>query len=389
MNHDALSLRSEARCYSTGVDHYLSPTRHDGVKTHWEQPFTRAVIRHAIERLHHAGPLRILDVGSGTGDGLVLATQAMDEMPGSGAGRLRYVGLDMSADMVRTARRLHGDRRHVRFIRGDMRTAIPRDPVDLYLSCGVPYSHLTRRGLRKTLDSIFAAVRRNGTRSAVIVDVLGRYSIEWPTKWRSQRWGYRMSFFSTHDRMPPTPMSFYGADELGDMVRRAAADAGCALTGIDFFDRSIMVGRHTMTGEYNRALPRYRRLVNGLMDPERETDLATLLFDRSLTGAPAEVLRFFARFTTQWNGLIAAAAAFCGERLEYPESWLLPAVPGLGDELARRRAAGNGAGFRARVVEPTLAEYLRRLEATCQPGLGVSHSLSALAVVDGAGNAPR
>jgi len=262
---------------------------------------------------------------------------------------------------------------------GDMREAVPDQPFDLYLSCGVPYSHLTRPELRRSLKNIFSAVRRNRTRSAVVVDVLGRYSIEWPCNWPFDRWMYRMSFFNTADEMPSTEMSVYSADELNLVLRQAADDAKCDLTDIEFFDRSIMVGRHTTTGEYNPDIPRYRTLVNSLMDPSRQTDLSQLLFDVPPHDAPPNVAGFFRSFSVSWNALIGEAAAHLGESYDTPNTLDHPHVHGLTAELENHRSAGNGVDFRPAVAEPTLAGYLRRLETTSQQGLGVGHSLTAIA----------
>jgi SAM-dependent methyltransferase len=383
MKYDSQRLQDETRCYTQGVDHYLSASRHDGVKTHWEQPFTRGVFKHAIDCIAPEGPLRLLDLGSGTGDGLSLLTTMLREDPAHRRDRrFEYVGLDLNPDMVTTARRLHAQHPNVRFISGDMREAVPDHPFDLYLSCGVPYSHLTRPELRRSLKNIFSAVRRNRTRSAVVVDVLGRYSIEWPCKWPLERWMYRMSFFSTDSEMPPTEMSVYSADDLGRLVRQAADDANCNLTDIEFFDRSVMVGRHTTTGEYNPATPQYRTLVNSLIDPSRQTELSQLLFDVPPDDAPVNVMKFFKRFSVAWNALIAEAVALCGESYDTPKPLLHPRIHGLTAELESRRSTSNGADFRSAVAEPTLAEYLRRLETTTQPGLGVGHSLTAIAYLE-------
>ncbi len=383
MNYDSEQLPIETHCYTQGVNHYLSASRHDGVKTDWEQPFTRGVIKHAIDRTAPKTPLSVLDLGSGTGDGLSLLMTMLEEnsVP-DGLRRFEYVGLDLSQDMVATAQRLHAHHQNVRFIRGDMREAVPEHPFGLYLSCGVPYSHLTRPELRQSLKNIFSVIHRNKARSAVVVDVLGRYSIEWPCNWLFDRWMYRMSFFSTDDEMPATEMSVYSADDLGQLIRQAADDASCAVTDIEFFDRSIMVGRHTTTGEYNQAIPQYRTLVNSLMDASRQTEFSQLLFNVPTDEAPANIVKFFKRFSMAWNALVAEAAAHCGELQDVPKSLLQQPVHGLTKELESHRSATNGADFRSSVVEPTLAEYLRRLETVAQPGLGVGHTLTAVAYLE-------
>ncbi len=368
--------------YAGAIDHYLSSERRDRVKVEWEEPFSEGLCGDVIAAIGPRPTLRVLDVGCGTGDGLALLSRLSQKHPRL-VTALEYVGLDVDDDMVDTARAVHAGRDDAEFIRGDVREGVPTDPFDVYLSCGVPYSHLTTDELNSALVQIFSTIRRNRTYSAVVIDVLGRYSLEWVRNWEASRWPYRMSFFESDKAASPTQMSFYCSDELGSVVDRAAAKAGCEVTGSAFYDRSVTVGRHTTTGEFNESLPPYRTLVNKLLDPDEVLDPCELLFYPELGPAPARVLRFFEHFSSAWNALVLDAL---GRRQQ-----------SIGNRARRRRGLGRQAtavdfgviaeptDFEAWVSGPALARELQHLEASMQGGLGAAHSLTAVVLVDGRG----
>ncbi len=218
----------------------------------------------------------------------------------------------------------------------------------------MPYSHLTATDLEVALGNMFAASQASRRPSAVIVDVLGRYSVEWTSHWDCQRWPYRMSFFSSDKAATSTDMTCYSSTELRTVVTSAAEKAGCPLTRIDCYDRSIMVGRHTVTGEFTPNLRPYRRLVNDLFDPEINVDYDELLFDVPLPEAPIAISEFFQRFSHPWNTLIAQV---------------------------RSISSTSDPDVVTGVLQPMLAHGLERLEATTQRGLGVGHSLTAVAYI--------
>jgi SAM-dependent methyltransferase len=345
-----------AEAYAGAVDHYLSPSRHDAVKTMWEEPATRRMLTHALSRIETKGGFQVLDIGCGTGDGLslLLSTPACQRW-GRGATAFRYVGLDLDPELLAAGRRMF-THLNAHFVRGDMRDRVPAGNYDLYLSCGVPYSHLTPEELEQTLKNLFSAARTSRRPSAVVVDVLGRYSIEWTSRWDNRRWPYRMSFFATDRSVARTNMTFYSGAELRALVERAAAGASCPLRGVDTYDRSIAVGRHTTTGEFNPDLPPYRTLVNGLANPNVTVDWESLFFNVSIPNAPRPVTEFFDGFSRAWNELV----------------------------LAMRRSSEmvNDSSLVMKVMQPMLASGLERLEATKQRGLGVGHSLTAIAYTD-------
>lgn len=340
--------------YSGALDHYLSPARRDAVKIMWEEPATQRVFDDAIAHLPaKAGPLRVLDIGCGVGDALRLLCSAPQSQHRTlPAGNVRYTGVDLNEDLLTAARWLHGDTPDMALICDDMRNYAASE-FDLCLSTGVPYSHLHPTELEDVLARLFSTARQHVQPTAVVVDVLARYSIEWTSQWQRQRWPYRMSFFATEQAAASTDMTCYSGAELRAVVSAAAERAGCPLDCIDCYDRSILVGRHSTTAEFTPGLRPYRQLVNDLLNPEVEVNYDDLLFDLTLPNAPASITTFFTEYIRDWNMLINHVR-----------------------ELGRSEVS---AAHVAGVLQPMLAHGLNRLETRHQRGLGVGHSLMAVA----------
>jgi len=378
---------------TNAVQHYLSKSRRDGVKVEWEEPFSRSVFKQAIAqwglafpgraRERGGGKLRVLDVGSGTGDGYVLLSRLLLEDSELGSSyELDYLGVDISAQMVETANELYGNHSNVRFECADLRTREFHRPFDVYLSCGVPYSHLTHDELNQALKKIAENACENRSRCAVVVDVLGRYSIEWTPKWKESRWDYAMSFFESEGNAEPTWMSFYSHQHLQEVMQEAADAVGCPVEKFEFFDRSIMVGRHTSTGQFNPELPKYRNLVNSLLDPSQETELSQLIFQVELGSAPDNILDFFRKFSGWWNSLVGDATAVLGGYLAVDPVELPPEVQGFKAAAQKELQLISEKHLRRQKVESMLAQVLGKLEATQQPGYGVGHDLFGVMWLD-------
>ncbi|MFD9959850.1 class I SAM-dependent methyltransferase [Amycolatopsis sp. NPDC058986] len=338
--------------YSSAASHYLSARRRDPVKVLMEEVVTRRLFGHAVNglRLPPGAPLRVLDIGCGTADGLRLLRHAADgESPVAAGLALDYVGLDADAAMVETARSLYPEP-GVRFVEGDARAQLPDEDFDLYLSCGVPYSHLTGD---ETTDVLTAILRRAASRtrpSAVVVDVLGRYSVEWTPQWHLSRWNYAMTFFEDVDEQVEEMMTCYDRESLGAVVEQAAARAGAGDLRTTFFDRSVLLGRHTATRTFNPAIPPYRTLVNDLYRGQPSAR-GELRFTPPAEGAPAPILEFFRDWAREWNSIVDEAF-------------------GTSDTL--------GSAEEAKALATTLLDFERRPRA----GLGAGHSLTAVIVVE-------
>jgi SAM-dependent methyltransferase len=352
----------DAHAYAGAGQHYTSPTRRDWVKRAWEEPAFHRHLDDALRGAHREGlsaSLDVLDVGCGTGVALdlLLATPALAD---GTLTLVRATGLDLDEGLLTIARERYADDARVAFVTGDLTDPPSTGPHDLVLSSGVPFSHLEPAELERSLTLLArtalgrGAAEHGAGREAghgagrtvlVVVDVLGRYSLEWTTRWDATRWDYRMSFFSTDVDVSSTPMTTWSGSDLAATIARAAESAGATLAGLTLVDRSIAVGRHTMTGEYTPGLPRLRDLVDALVEPEVTVDLAALRIALTLPDAPADVLAQHATFAAAWNAALDDA-----ERDGTPQ--------------------------------PELAVRLRELEAGFESsGLGIGHSLTAFAVL--------
>lgn len=287
------------------------------------------------------------------------------------------MGFDFSADMIATARENHRGKGNIRFQQGDMRRDLPKDAFDLYFSCGVPYSHLSTEDFRKVLTGILRTVRRGGGRTALVIDVLGRYSLEWCSNWGEDNWMYRMSFFKSAVEERPTRMFFYDRTNLENLVREAAALAKTDIAELLFFDRSIGVGRHTSTGDYHAGLAPLRDLVNSLYEESCATNLDDLLLDLELPGVTPGIDGFIRDFVTAWNVPVRQAIALTRQGPDGVSG--LNAAPPLWLGTTTVIPDKITPAVLAKVLEPALAEELRRIEWSKGRGLGAGHSLIAVA----------
>ena len=358
----------DATPYAGAVDHYTSAARRDWVKRAWEEPAFRRHLDAALGRaaaLGLARDLDVLDLGCGTGVGLdlLLGTRAV----GAGTVRVaRYTGLDLDPALLAVARdRLAGPDGPptgvgaVDLVEGDLADVPEVGPRDLVLSSGVPLSHLPPDELGPALTRLVARATAPERPALLVIDVLGRWSLEWTSRWDRTRWEYRMSFFASEAAASATPMTTWDGADLERTVRAAVAAAGRAVRDLVRVDRSLGVGRHTTTREYTPDLPRLRGLIDVLAEADEPEGVAAvaarLHLDPALPAAPAVVLDAHRRFIAAWNALVAPAADPAGEVA---------------------RAPGAGAA---------LATALRALEADLEPlGLGLGHSLTLFAVVGGA-----
>ncbi|MEB3339204.1 class I SAM-dependent methyltransferase [Okeania sp.] len=368
---------------SNATQHYLSPNRKDNVKVYWEEAFSRFVFKQAILSIDTPAreKLRVLDVGAGIGDGYTLLSDLLAQEPSLDKCNLDYLGIDISPEMVETANNLYKNNTNVRFEQADIRKQIPESPFDLYLSCGVPYSHLTHEELETVLKILFERILKNQSPCAVVIDVLGRYSIEWQPHWSESRWNYNMSFFKSEGEAKPTLMSFYSHEHLEKIIRNAASEVNCPIKNLAFFDRSIVVGRHTSTGAFNRELPKYRNLVNSLLDPNQETDLNQLILRVESGDAPEYIIKFFHQFSGWWNTIIAEAAELLNESLEVNRVQLPANIESL-DVLIKQNLANSVLTNDRQRIELAVAKRLQQLEQTCEPGYGVGHDLFGVVWLD-------
>ncbi len=349
------------------------PPRRDPVQARLEEPVVHDVLTHALRELRLADgqPLRVLDIGSGTGEGLALLQGAHGGSAAVTAAvtaecQFSYLGVDADPAAVAAARFAHPDGT---FEVVDIRDGPPDGRFDLYLSCAASCSRLKAEELHEVLVALFDKVVRERHRAVFLVDVLGRYSIEWPARWSETRWNYAGALSA--DEGPTSGenaasgenavsgektasgegelMTFFDRRSLGAVIE-AATDAAGVPAAVTFTDRSVLAGRHTTTRTFNPDIPPYRTLLNELARGYARVRPDELLFDPPERGAPDDVLAFFRDWAREWNDVVRE----------------------FGDPNAIVE------GERAERLATRLLEHERHH----QRGLGAGHSLTATVVLD-------
>lgn len=382
--------------------------KYDSVRTFWEDRLTGISIRPFLSRLvadraRQNRGLRILDFGCGSGEGYKILTQIDRTDLDLGLQHARvlpeenlelYLGVDLSEAMVNKGRELFSDRTQARFVCGNLSSglgAIKDDekPFDLYYSSYGSLSHLKRSDLVKLLLDVCDHTEKE---SLVVLDLIGRYSIEWPGYWGAQLEeekvrNYSMSYlYSEEDRantkMERFPLRFWAGNEISVLANELQAGSGRRVEVLKTMDRSILVGRHTDTKEYNPNLPPVRQLANSLHEDYLRTDLDRLLLDSAMIPAHSEVTPFLKKLIRCWNILVE----FTQKRLRRNIS--LVDMKGWSDFpsplqfalMTMDRVIANVSWMtfgdpRANIIEPQLGYALRGLEHGLQSGMGCGHGL--------------
>lgn len=302
--------------YASATAHYTSHARDDYVKRSWERPQFRRLLSNALTFvLHHrvdSEPLQVTDIGAGAGEGYGAVVDALEGTPA--AAQIRYRALDRSDAMLEVARQRLGETT-CSFVQADMvEFDFSNAPSDVFLSVGVPFSHLTPSELQRVLTNIMVTVAGNPNGAVVILDVLGRYSLEWLPLARDMRREYTMSFFADTAVPPTVEMTFYSQEDLEGVIDASCPDALRArIDGVEFWDRSVFVGRHTSTGVYNPSLPRLRPLINELASTSPPSEyLEQLIIPIEKVGVLDDQIAAKAREELEgrcmaWNDVVCAA----------------------------------------------------------------------------------
>lgn len=383
--------------------------KYDNVRRFWEDEVTRLFLRPYLkeivdEKARKLERLRILDLGCGAGDGYDLLTGITAKDVGMYEYAVTlinrdllgfYKGIDLNIDLISQAVELYGSNDKVVFTPGDISAGldIEDEPFDVYFSSYGTMSHFTSQQMVKLLSDI-AAHSENG--ALVVLDWLGRYSYEWQDLWSLNTgeetfMDYRISYiYPPEERgsvdIQSFPLKLLSQREVMDIVKGAEAISGAEIKVQKLFDRSMFVGRHMDTGDYNRHCTPVREAVNSLLEPNTRTDLASLIVDYVPRHGFSGLNRFFEKFAMSWNTLVKHTVEFLTEyeesdrRIEssvdlykfYPES-LRKAVETMQKVV---NTTGDLPGdSRANIIEPQLAYALRRLEMELQSGAGTGHGL--------------
>ncbi len=390
--------------------------KYDNVRRHWEDEITAHFLYpHLLKLVHHCHDkmrrVRIMDLGCGSADGHELLSSVRYRDPDLEeveVGLLTpdvlglYTGVELNEDLLKQAREIYGGNAKMQFRQGDFTKGLPLEdgeqPYDMYFtSFGTCSHHTDDRTLVRFLGDIAKATKDY---SIVVCDWLGRYSYEWQSLWsndlkKNRVMDYVVSYIydkeereQRRDELQHLNLRLMSRTEIGNAVKKAEERSKAQINPIQFFDRSVFVGRHIDTGDYNMHAQPIRSAVNSLHEPSMRTDLHSLILDYAPAKGFDFVNSYFEHVQMCWNTLVnyvgrllvaydEAAEGFVSTTPEIPASYPQP----LKDAMSRMRRVIEGVGWlptglpRENIIEPQLGYALRHLEMKLQEGQGCSHGL--------------
>jgi SAM-dependent methyltransferase len=378
--------------------------KYDNIRKYWEDEISRFAIRPFLLDTIHAclmrlERLKVVDLGCGSGQGYELLTTIKKDEVGIDAHNHdllgpdmfgRYVGLDISHEMVEQADLMYRNDEKIRFQQADLNEGLGPakefPPFDLYYSAYGSLSHLNDEKLENLLVEI-AEHARDG--SLIVGDWLGKFSYEWPGNWglepEESYKSYTMSWIkdtSMNDEVDSFPIRYWSRQELECVFARASKRTGTAIEPLRFLDRSAFVGRHMDTQQYNPNAQPIRNFANMLHEDNLRTNLEHLIIDYVPVDGFDEQNRYFEKLQVAWNNVVH----FLLERL----------VSKSGKDLLQKYSSADDSVFsilktldrivenvqwiefgdpRANIIEPQLGYALRSLELQFQEGRGYAHGL--------------
>ncbi|MFX0139628.1 MAG: hypothetical protein ACFFDN_38670 [Candidatus Hodarchaeota archaeon] len=389
--------------------------KYDNVRIYWEDKVTRFFLRPYLEhliqlRVKTGKKIRILDLGCGSGDGYELLTDInrSDSKLSDNEIHLitddnldHYKGIEINKDLLNQNVERWGENSKMQCVWGDFSQGLPvektEQPFDIYLTSYGALSHLNEE---KTVRLFVDIVNHAENGSILVGDWLGRFSYEWQQLWNNdlskEFWmDYVISYiypaqFRDKVELASLNLRLLCQEEINRIIKRVREESGVKLELECLFDRSIFVGRHMDTGDYNLYLKskQLRRMVNSLFELNYRTDLNQLLIEYHPHSEMSFLNKFFDQLQFCWNKLIQHTKQLL---LEYDEDYgdkvnnktkeittypdaLLNAMQRM-DQTMKGIKYFQQDDLRANIIEPQLAYVLRNLEISLQRGIGTGHSI--------------
>ena len=384
--------------------------KYDNVRRFWEDEvmrlFLQPYLQRMIDRKRRRGEgLRILDLGCGSGEGyeLLMGVKRGDRGLSNHSnaaiepGVLEfYKGIDLNPGFIAQAKAIYGHR-NMAFVAGDF-NKLDLEAEEPYDLCLASYGTLSHNGHQQNVQLLAKLAQHGRNGSLIIADWLGRYSYEWQTLWsndlsREQWMDYLISYIYSeeerkHRELSSLTLALLSRREVLDIIQGARRQSRVRIRLKRLFDRSLLVGRHMDTGDYNPHAQPLRQRVNSLFEPNTRTDLEALLVNYvPKDGFPA-VNEFYTMFQSCWNALVGYVIAL----LRHYDTAKASPQPTIEQhhprplrtamaEMRRLIAATHRSKIedvQANIIEPHLGYALRELEMRLQQGMGCGHGLVAI-----------
>jgi len=377
--------------------------KYDNVRVYWEDEVTRFFLRPHIEkRLQHVSEkgrgLRILDLGCGSGDGYEMLMEIKKRDKSLDKNKIKliqddrlahYKGIEINKDLLAQNATRWGENPKMDCCWGDFSQGLPverQEPsFDIYFTSYGALSHLNEDQTVR----LFCDISHHAEDGALVVgDWLGRYAYEWQELWNtdisSEQWmDYYISYIYQSEvrkkvSLTPLHLRLLSQEEIEILIDRVRSETDDQFKISSMFDRSLLIGRHTDTGDYNSYLKPLRQAVNALFEKNIRTDLRKMLIDYHSHPDTPEPNHFFENFFLNWNALVRYTMFLCGLK-DGKESSARDAA--LKNAIAFMDRVFDAAGRfdmddpRADFIEPHLAYALRNLEMSLQKGQGYGHGL--------------
>lgn len=382
----------------------------DNVRVYWEDQITKHTLRPYLKRylaaVQDRRKVRILDLGCGSGQGYEqlskigkrdISLDLKDSFILPAERISLYFGVDISEEMLEKGRENYADKREMVFRKMDLRNGLDervvgKRPYDIYFSSYAALSHLDYGRVRKLVSDI---AEHSAPHALLVLDFLGRYSIEWPRYWDAKSEDqkmreYSMSYLYTNGALSEEEpekftLRFWTGDEIAGLCEEVRKESGISVRPLEVFDRSVFVGRHVDTREYNKWVKPLRKRVNRLHEDYMRTDLQSLIIDRVPETSIEQLRRFYEKGIFSWNTVIK----FTGMRLKgriYPtemKGWskfspaLQQAILNM-DRVVDSVLWMSIGDPRANIIEPQLSYSLRNMLNNMQCGMGCGHGLVAI-----------
>lgn len=385
--------------------------KYDNVRTYWEDQLTRIALRPFLRELvehrcQNNQGLRIVDLGCGAGQGYQILTQIDRRDLDLGLQHQRvlptekidlYLGLDISAAMVDKGQILFEHEPHVTFAQADLRQGLgaiktEQEPFDIYFSAYGSLSHLARQDLVTLLQDV---CQHSCDGSLVVLDLLGRYSIEWPDFWQATSESEKVQQYTMSYLYSPAarqqidsetfPLRFWTGPEIKELAQELTVATGAKVEVVKLMDRSVLVGRHTDTQEYNSQLKPIRRSINSLHEDYIRTNLEDLMIDPKMVPDHPLIAPYLHQLISAWNIVVEYCQKRLSQRCSLIElaGWDEFTKPLQFTLMMIDRAISDVSWMwygdpRANIIEPQLGYALRTLEYEMQQGYGCSHGLLAI-----------